>query len=290
MKILLVGNSIIDHLEETDGYKIKPGGIYYSALGAYSVIKENDTLYLLTGWNDDSITLFNPVYSKINMDYSCKIDSMPEVILKTSGEGEREETYLNLSAQLSIEQIKEWNQFDGILINMITGFDITIEQIQFIRKQFKGKIYFDIHTLSRGVDNNLKREFRPVPDVDRWLANIDILQTNENELRTITDASDVSEAAEEILRRGPDILIITKGAKGAAVYFKVKERINCFNVDAEKVKTVNKIGCGDIFGAVFFYTYIKDKDVINSLKTANNAGAIVVSDPDFFNRKAINCD
>lgn len=61
-------------------------------------------------------------------------------------------------------------------------------------------------------------------------------------------------------------------------------------VDTDKVQAVNKIDCGDIFGAVFFYTYIKDNDVIKSLKTANEAGATVVSDPDFFNGKAINCD
>ena len=41
---------------------------------------------------------------------------------------------------------------------------------------------------------------------------------------------------------------------------------------------------------MFFYIYIKDNDVIKSLKSANKAGAIVVSDPDFFNKKAIDCD
>jgi len=291
MKILLVGNSIIDHIEQTAGYNIKPGGIYYSALGAYSVIKEYDTIYILTGWNEDSIKIFGNVYSKIDMSYSNKINSLPEVILKTSGDNEREEIYINLSTQLSIELIKDWNQFDGILINMITGFDITTEQLQFIRSRFKGKIYFDIHTLSRGIDKNLKREFRPVPDIEKWLANIDILQTNENELSTITTSPDEKGAAKEILNFGPKILIITKGAKGAVVYFKNQERIDFYTVDAEKVEAVNKIGCGDIFGAVFFYTYIKDNDVINSLKTANKAGSLAVSNSDYLiNAKAIICD
>jgi sugar/nucleoside kinase (ribokinase family) len=211
--------------------------------------------------------------------------------LKTAGVSEREEIYINLSARLSIDQIKDWNQFDGILINMITGFDITYEQLQIIRRQYKGLIYFDVHTLSRGVDQNLKREFRPVPDVAKWLSNINILQVNENELRTITSAADETEAAKEILKRGPDILIITKGSKGAVVYFNKQGSVDFYSVDAEKVEVVNKIGCGDIFGAVFFYNYIKDKDVINSLKSANKAGAVAVSDSDYFIKsKAINCD
>jgi hypothetical protein len=291
MKILLVGNSIIDHIEEADGYKIKSGGVYYSALGALSAIKENESIYLLTGWNENSLEIFNRIYSKVNMSYSVKVESIPEVKLKTAGVTEREEIYINLSARLSIEQIKDWNQFDGILINMITGFDITFEQLQIIRKQYKGLIYFDVHTLSRGVDQNLKREFRPVPDADEWLSNINILQANENELRTITTAADETEAAKEILKRGPDILIITKGSKGAVVYFNKQGSVDFYSVDAEKVEAVNKVGCGDIFGAVFFYNYIKDKDVINSLKSANKAGAAAVSDSDYFiNSKAINCD
>jgi sugar/nucleoside kinase (ribokinase family) len=291
MKILLVGNSIIDHIEEADGYKIKPGGVYYSALGALSVIKENDSVYLLTGWNEDSLEIFNRIYSKVNMSLSVKVENIPEVKLKTAGVSEREEIYINLSARLSIDQIKDWNQFDGILINMITGFDITYEQLQIIRRQYKGLIYFDVHTLSRGVDQNLKREFRPVPDVAKWLSNINILQVNENELRTITSAADETEAAKEILKRGPDILIITKGSKGAVVYFNKQGSVDFYSVDAEKVEVVNKIGCGDIFGAVFFYNYIKDKDVINSLKSANKAGAVAVSDSDYFIKsKAINCD
>lgn len=289
MKILLVGNSIIDHVEENDGYKIKPGGIYYSALGTSSVSDENDTVYLLTGWNEQTLSIFNDVYSKINLNYSNRIENLPEVILKTSGEGEREEIYLNLSNQLSIERVMNWNQFEGILINMITGFDINIEQLQFIRRHFEGQIYFDLHTLSRGVDENLKREFRPVPDACKWLFNIDILQTNENEIRTLTTSGNELQAAEEILNLGPKILIITKGSKGAVIYFKNQGLITYYSVDAEKITATNKIGCGDIFGAVFFYTYIKDNDVIKSLKNANKAGAMAVSDT-LYNLKAFNCD
>jgi len=277
MKILLVGNSIIDHMEENSGYNIKPGGIYYSALGANSIADENDSIFILTGWNEKDLNIFNNVYSKINMDYSNKIESLPEVILKTSGEGEREETYINLSTQLSIEKINDWNQFDGILINMITGFDITIDQLNYIKEQFKGIVYFDLHTLSRGVDKNFKREFRPVPDSSLWLKNIDILQTNENELKTISKSSDETETANEILNSGPKILIITKGNKGAAVYYKNHKRVDYYTIDAEKVEAVNKVGCGDIFGAVFFYTYIKGYNVIKSLKIANKAGALAVS-------------
>ena len=62
-----------------------------------------------------------------------------------------------------------------------------------------------------------------------------------------------------------------------------------YTVDAEKVEAINKVGCGDIFGAVFFYTYIKDNNVINSLNSSNKAGSLAVSDFSI-NPKAIICD
>jgi hypothetical protein len=47
---------------------------------------------------------------------------------------------------------KELSGFNGIMINMISGFDITLEQLKTIRKNFSGPVYMDVHTFSRGVD------------------------------------------------------------------------------------------------------------------------------------------
>jgi hypothetical protein len=49
MKILLIGQSIIDHFDEAS--EAKPGGVYYSILGFLSSFKPNEQLVLLTGKN-----------------------------------------------------------------------------------------------------------------------------------------------------------------------------------------------------------------------------------------------
>ncbi|MEW6701160.1 MAG: carbohydrate kinase family protein [Bacteroidota bacterium] len=277
MKILLIGHSIIDHFEEVGNKIPKPGGVFYSSLGILSVSNACDGIFLLTSWNENSFYLFEKVYSKVDLRFAVKVDAMPEVFLKTSGEKEREEIYKNLSTQLSIKQINNWNQFDGILINMITGFDISLEQLKTIRKKFSGIIYFDFHTLSRGIEKNMKREFRPIPNAKEWLENIDIIQCNRSELDTIIKEGSEVERANQILQAGPKILIITKGEKGAQIYFNYRNKINSFSAAAERVNAVNKVGCGDIFGAVFFYSYISTKDVYKSLKTAIKAGAVAAS-------------
>lgn len=277
MKILLIGHSIIDRFEGKENLPPKPGGLFYSSLGMLSAANALDKIFAITSWNPYSLNLFNAVYSKIDLSFSNEIEAIPEVILKTSGEGEREEVYKNLSIELNPEKISDWNAFDGILINMITGFDISVEQLHDLRKNYRGKIYIDIHTLSRGIDKNMKREFRSIPDSEKWLNCVDIVQTNENELQTVVEANSEIECAKKILDCGPEVLIITKGKDGANLYTRLNESTKLVSVKGLNVNSVNKVGCGDIFGAVFFYSYISTKDVEFSLARANKAGAIASS-------------
>lgn len=277
MKILLIGHSIVDHIEGNTGDLIYPGGIYYSLLGMLSVKNDKDEIFLLTGIDQKHFQLFKNFYSKSNLDYSYQISDIPEVILKVNVDKEREEVYKNISTQLSFEKISDWDQFDGILINMITGFDISVDQLNTVRKNFNGAIYFDVHTLSRGVDNKMKREFRPIVNANDWLIDIDILQANENEVKTLQQGNSEFVIARKILNCGPKILIITKGKKGTVAYYKANGDLQRIIIPSVKVKAVNKIGCGDIFGAVFFYSYLCQKDISDSLKAANSSAALASS-------------
>lgn len=277
MKILVIGQSIIDRFEGEKNKLPKPGGVYYSTLGLLSAANSSDDIYLLTSLNKKSIQLFEKLYLKVNLDFSMITESLPEVILKTAGEGERSEEYKNISGQLDIEKVNDWNSFDGILINMITGFDITLQQLQTIRKKFGGLIYLDVHTLARGVTSDMKREFRSVPDANLWMQNVDIIQANESEVKMLVQSQSESECARNILDNGPLLLIVTRGDKGAEVYYKNNDRVESVMMKSKKVGTANKVGCGDIFGAVFFYSYISTRDIIFSLNRANKAGAIAAS-------------
>ncbi len=271
MKILLIGHSIIDHIDE----KIKPGGIFYSLTGMTAVKRAEDDIHLLTGFSEQNKKLFQN-YSEAILDFSFQLNDMPEVFLRNFDDREREEIYKNISSGLCIDKVTNWNFFDGILINMITGFDISIDNIEKIRNKYKGTIYFDVHTLARGVDSNMRRNFRPIPQIEKWLVNIDILQCNESELTTIVDYK-IEPAVEYILNTGVKILIVTKGENGVAAFYKEGNIIKQIFLEAEKVITKNKIGCGDIFGAVFFYSYLRGGNLEESLKNANKAAAITAA-------------
>lgn len=270
MRILIVGHSVVDNINNN----IKPGGIFYSVLGLSNFSGKDAEISLITSVSKDTYSLFESVYSKINQQYFQFVSSIPNVYLKLYDNCEREECYSNLTEKLKINHDINFNDFDGILINMITGFDLELEDLKLIRANYGGPIFFDVHTFSRGLDKNNKRFFRKIPDVKEWLSKIDLLQVNEYEIFTLSNNKNINYIIKEVFDYGIKYLIITKGAKGASIYYKENSIIKLKSVEAVEVNSKNSVGCGDIFGAVFFYSYIKSGNINSVLKTANAAAGV----------------
>lgn len=274
MKLLIIGHSVVDHIYTGDSELVAPGGIYYSSIGFNSMKKEDDEFYLLTSTSKDDYTHFQKAFEKFNLNHAVKCESVPHVNLFVDGSAERREHYRNLVKNLAYEEKIDFNSFDGIYINMITGGDLLPEQFEEIRKKFKGQIYLDVHTLSRGTGKEHHRHFRKIENYKSYLSNVDIVQVNENELKTITPFDDLKSILNEVFEIGVKLLIITKGEKGVDAYSQDGES---FVLDSLKVNSINKIGCGDIFGSVFFYNYIADQNIERSLKIANTAAGLATT-------------
>lgn len=273
MKILVLGQSVVDRIKYKGAEEIKPGGIFYSTIALRYLAERNDEIFLCSSMSEKDEYLFNNIYEAINTEYVKYVDFIPTVNLAVYDDRERDETYSNIAQNL-ILPMNELNKFDGIFINMITGFDINLKQMEEIRKEFNGLIYFDVHTLSRGVDDDMKRNFRCIPDFDKWAQHIDIIQANEQEIKTLSNENDEVNIVKLIFSYGIKIFIITKDEFGARVYFKNDDEIETVFISSLKLAAVNKVGCGDIFGAVFFYNYIRKGDIIDSLLTANAAAGV----------------
>ena len=270
MKLLVIGHSVVDTIHYKTEATKKPGGIFYSVLALDCFRNGEDEISLCTALSKKDEELFSPLYNKINREFIIYLEEISQVSLTLYDDREREEKYSALSPNLILPE-RSLNEFDGILINMITGLDISLNQLQQLRKDFKGHIYFDVHTFSRGISKDMKRIFRSIPDFNVWAQNIDILQANEQELKTLSDKKDEEEIVAELMGYGIKIIIVTKAETGVQAYFKNKDKIKSVFVAAEKFKVQNSVGCGDIFGAIFFYNYIRNEDIIESLKTANKA-------------------
>lgn len=267
MKLLIIGHSVLDHIKIARETSISAGGIYYAVRQINYMKTADDQVYLCSQIDDQSYKYFKSEFEKVNKEFLEKEESIPKVHLVIHNAAERHEAYENITNNLQLNSIN-FNSFDGILINMITGFDISLEQLQIIRKNSSALIYFDVHTFSRGLSDNYVRNFRLIPNIDQWLKCLDIVQVNQSELFTISEKKTELEIAAEIILQGVQFLCVTKGEQGARIYYNRNGEINSYYVAARKANNPHLIGCGDVFGAAFFYSYIRKRDVIESMGAA----------------------
>ena len=268
MNFLVIGHSVVDKIIDKDRISVKPGGIFYTVVSFLSQIQPEDKVYLCSSIDKESELLFKYTYDKIEKDFLVYVESIPQVELVVNDIGEREETYSRINQNLTMP-IEGLNYFDGILINMISGYDISLNQLKRLRKNYSGLIYFDVHTFSRGLDENGHRIFRRIADFNEWAQCIDILQTNESELLTLSDQEEEAVIVDELFSYGIKQIIITRAERGATVFFREHNSVKKVHKDSLHTNVVNKIGCGDVFGAVYFYNYIRNKNVILALEQAN---------------------
>ena len=274
MNLLLVGHSVLDKILTGKNEITKPGGIYYSIFGVSLLVNENDRIKLVTQLDEASNKYFERMFGKFDNTHVGKVPKIPTVQLEIFKDKERVEKYLNFTNKIDISSLSAEDIVDGILINMITGNDIDYNDLAELRIKYNATIYLDIHSLAKELDELNKMQLRRVPDVEKWLENIDILQANELEAKAIIGNADELKIAEFVLSDRPRIFIITKGEKGAEVYYKSGNEIKSLYCNPVIGKTINKVGCGDIFGAVFFYNYLLNRNIQHSAKLANTIAGL----------------
>jgi len=183
MNLLVIGHSVLDFINDGNSIKQNAGGIHYTIFALNRFKSKEDEIYLCSQFDTDTYRYFQLEFEKINNSYLTKVDKIPRVHLNLYKDKERHEKYENITNNLLVD-VNNLSKFDGILINMITGFDITLEQLKNIRNNFTGLIYIDVHTLSRGLDQNYKRNFRLIPEFSEWAKCLDIIQVNQKEIFT----------------------------------------------------------------------------------------------------------
>lgn len=163
MNLLVIGHSVLDFIKSEEDEKKSAGGIFYSISTLNRIKTSDDELFLCSQFDDETYHYFKPEFEKVKIDFCQRVEKIPRVHLNLQKDRERHEAYENITNNLSIN-ISDLNSYDGILINMITGFDITLDQLIQIRNDYSRLLFIDIHTLSRGLNKDYKREFRFIPD------------------------------------------------------------------------------------------------------------------------------
>lgn len=280
MKLLIIGHSVVDNIYQNNITKIKPGGIFYTCSALNSLKTSSDEFHLVTGLAGKNVELFQNVFEKFDLSLSTKIESFLNVKLTVHNDGERDEVFVNTPKSLQLKNLN-FDEYDGILINMIAGNDINTEQLEEIRKNFNGEIYIDIHALAKADSKTQNREFGKIVNPKLWLENVDIVQLNDQELLAISEGDNELERIGFIFNYRPKIVIVTKSYIGVTLYIRNDGEIFSIYVPAKKLEAKNFVGCGDVFGAFFFYNYILYGDYNVSLEMANRAAGLITTFNDY---------
>lgn len=283
MKFLVLGHFCLDIIHPVDGPEIQSyGGIYYSLSALAVLADETDRIIPVFGVNKND---YAPVIQHLkqfpNVDTSgiYQFDEPTNTVhLFYKDKESRIECSKDIAKPIPFERIKNFLNVDGILVDMISGSDITVDTLDVIRMEVREKkvpMHFDYHSLTLGMGENHERYRRPVPDWRRWVFMTDTVQLNEDEIGGLTiEKSTEQQTVGHLLTLGVKGLVLTRGANGVSVFTNEHKKVVRTDIPGQQIeKAGDATGCGDVFGAAFHLKYVKTKDLNASAEFANKIAA-----------------
>ncbi len=276
MKYGIVGHLCLDVIHLPDGSEVQSyGGIFFSLASLANIVDDEDLIYPVFGVGEVDYDKFIErvsIYPNVVIDGIFKFPGFTNrVHLFYQDRQERTECSVHIAKPIEFERIKRLKDLgvDGIFINMISGFDIELETLKSLRKIFDGYIHFDIHSATLGIDEKNIRFRKKIGNWAEWLENVDTVQMNEFEARSIGEEWwDNDMLAKNVLELDVKAMVITRASLGATVYY-FDDGFKKADVEAYEVQVVDPTGCGDVFGSAFFYKFSKTKDPLTSTEFAN---------------------
>ena len=297
MNYIIIGEPCVDEIHKADGEIIKSyGGILYSVISMAVICKKGDTVTPLMNLGADEYDAILEILSKfpnIKTEGIKKCSHPTRKVclhynLYNSDKTARMENSTEPTYELSFEWIEGYlSKADAMLINMISGVDISIETLKRIRKYFTGYIHIDIHNIVMETRDDGSRIHRYVDNWLEWCTHTDSVQMNEFEALTISRSKKKEyDIASDILL-SPDgkvkCLMITRGKMGVTA-FETKQKTfqeNTFtdldrhDLNAiENPKFADPTGCGDVFASSFTIEYSNSHDLTKALHFANRKASL----------------
>jgi len=103
-----------------------------------------------------------------------------------------------------------------------------------------------------------------------WVSLTDVLIATETFPERFTGEGELEKACEELLRRGPELVVTTLGERGC--YVKTQDRQ--FYSRGFQVDVVDTTGCGDVFHGAFLYGLLQEWPLTRVARLSNAAGAL----------------
>lgn len=283
MKFLLLGHFALDVVPAPDATVHESyGGIYHAVRTLASVANGRETIIPVFGVGRAD---HQPVVKALEALPGVETGGVfafdgatPRVYHRMSGSRYEVDCSPGVAGPIPLEKVKRYLEVDGILINMVSGRDITLETMDEIRmavRQDRVPVHFDFHNLTLAFAEGGKRRRAPLPLWRRWAFMMQTLQLNEEEIAGLTvEHLREEQAVGHILTLGVRGVVVTRGDRGSTLYTDVHKRTTRKDAAGEAVPGISPaIGAGDAFGAAFLYGAVKTGDLSGAIELANHAAA-----------------
>jgi sugar/nucleoside kinase (ribokinase family) len=300
MKYIVIGEPCVDLIHKADGEVIHSyGGILYSVISLAVLAGKEDSVHPIMNLGSDeyeNITGILKKYPNIKLDSINKVSHPTRKVnlyynMYNSGNQARMETSTEPVNAIGYELIeKHLTDADAILVNMISGVDITLDTLKNIRKNFKGFIHIDIHNLVMKTNPDGTREHTNLEGWRDWCTNTNTVQMNEFEITTLSRIKKIEyEIAEEILinlKSNVNGIIVTRGKNGVSGFTKQEKSFGggiYYDIDRDDVSAiennnfVDSTGCGDVFAASFTLDFSKNGNFKKSLRYSTRIASFNIS-------------
>jgi sugar/nucleoside kinase (ribokinase family) len=292
MKILILGHLCLDTFTnrgepspgETDE-GIRWGGIFFSLATMANLAEEAKIFPIFGVGTRENERFLKRIERYQNVDPSG-IYRLPgptnHVYLEYRQGEKRIECSKSIAPPIPLHRIEPYLPADAILVNMISGFDLTLETLSTLRMLSQTNqtlIHLDIHSLTLGIDEQFRRFHRPLETWRRWCYLADTVQMNEEEAKALPlEYLQEEDLAKQILSLGLRGLLITRGTRGVTAWGQEHKRISRKDITAVMVEhPSDSTGCGDVFAAAFCYHFAQSQNVTAAAESANRIAAANVA-------------
>ena len=284
MIITVIGHLCLDVIHHPEGNETRSyGGIFFSIATLANLLAPRDTIRPAFGVGKgeyDNVIEELSRYPNIDCSGIYKFNGQTnQVQLIYSTHDRRVERSEFIAEPISWKRIRGLiSGADMVLVNMISGMDITLETMDEIRlgvRDDRVPVYLDVHSLTLGISPDLTRFHRPVEGWRRWLFMLHGVHMNEEEAAILTeDHADELTLAKHVLALNTKTMHITRGERGCTAFIDDRKHLQRIDLPGiEPGKGVDPTGCGDVFVAAYCGHYVKTKDITRSVQFANRVAA-----------------
>ncbi len=284
MRFLVIGHCAFDVFHSPDGSDTEvPGGILHAVRTIAQLAGKGDVVLPVFGIHQDdrsAIQLELEQFPSVDTSGLYGLDQPTNrVHYYQTQAGRAVACPKDIAPPIPPERIKRFLDVNGVLVNMISGSDITLDTLDQIRMANRSEgipLHFDYHNLTLGVTADHERYRRPIPDWRRWAFMVDTVQLNEEELAGLSvDRMPEDQTVGHLLTLSVKAVLVTRGAHGVTLFRNEQKHVQREDLDALPVDGhLDRVGSGDVFGAAFHFHYVKTSNLRASAEAANRFAAL----------------